>query len=146
MGRYYQGDIEGKFWFAVQDSRDAVNFGGNEIEIFEEGDEEGETEVIGSTFIFEKEDLPDIQKGLDEATEALGDKLEKLDNFFGVKDGYSYEELGNHLGFKGKEEGMMFGNGRVKDCLVFYARICLGRKIKECVETKGRCEFIADFY
>ena len=23
MGRYYQGDIEGKFWFAVQSSNDA---------------------------------------------------------------------------------------------------------------------------
>ena len=23
MGRYYHGDIEGKFWFAVQSSQDA---------------------------------------------------------------------------------------------------------------------------
>ena len=145
MGRYYQGDIEGKFWFAVQDSRDAVNFGGNEIEIFEEC-EEGEAEVMGSTFIFEKEDLPDIQSGLDEATEALGDKLEKLDDFFKVRAGYNYAELNDHLGFKDKAEDLMFGNGKVKDCLVLYARICLGRQIKECVETKGRCEFIADFY
>ena len=27
MGRYYSGDIEGKFWFAVQSSDDADNFG-----------------------------------------------------------------------------------------------------------------------
>ena len=27
MGRYYWGDIEGKFWFAVQSSDDASNFG-----------------------------------------------------------------------------------------------------------------------
>ena len=27
MGRYYSGDIEGKFWFAVQDSDDADFFG-----------------------------------------------------------------------------------------------------------------------
>lgn len=27
MGRYYSGDIEGKFWFGVQDSNDANHFG-----------------------------------------------------------------------------------------------------------------------
>ena len=27
MGRYYNGDIEGKFWFAVQSSDDADYFG-----------------------------------------------------------------------------------------------------------------------
>ena len=27
MGRYYRGDIEGKFWFAVQQSDDADYFG-----------------------------------------------------------------------------------------------------------------------
>ena len=27
MGRYYNGDIEGKFWFAVQSSDDADFFG-----------------------------------------------------------------------------------------------------------------------
>lgn len=32
MGRYYSGDIEGKFWFAVQSSNAADRFGvsGNE--------------------------------------------------------------------------------------------------------------------
>ena len=32
MGRYYNGDIEGKFWFAVQSSDDASFFGGNAYE------------------------------------------------------------------------------------------------------------------
>ena len=27
MGRYYSGDIKGKFWFAIQSSRDASHFG-----------------------------------------------------------------------------------------------------------------------
>lgn len=26
MGRYYWGDIKGKFWFGIQDSNDAINF------------------------------------------------------------------------------------------------------------------------
>lgn len=32
MGRYYDGDIEGKFWFAVQSSTDGEQFGAYEIE------------------------------------------------------------------------------------------------------------------
>ena len=32
MGRYYDGDIEGKFWFGVQSSDDAEFFGAKERE------------------------------------------------------------------------------------------------------------------
>jgi hypothetical protein len=32
MGRYYDGDIEGKFWFATQDSNDGEFFGAEEQE------------------------------------------------------------------------------------------------------------------
>jgi hypothetical protein len=33
MGRYYSGDIGGKFWFAIQDSCDAEYFGNEPEEI-----------------------------------------------------------------------------------------------------------------
>ena len=32
MGRYYEGDIDGKFWFAIQDSNDGEFFGAEEQE------------------------------------------------------------------------------------------------------------------
>ena len=32
MGRYYSGDIEGKFWFGVQSSTDGEFFGAEEQE------------------------------------------------------------------------------------------------------------------
>ena len=32
MGRYYEGDIEGKFWFGVQSSDDGEFFGAQEQE------------------------------------------------------------------------------------------------------------------
>ena len=48
MGRYYSGDIEGKFWFAVQDSDDAEFFGGTNVE---ELDEETD-DLIGSCYNF----------------------------------------------------------------------------------------------
>ena len=31
MGRCYCGDIEGKFWFGVQDSNDVEKFGNNGV-------------------------------------------------------------------------------------------------------------------
>ena len=34
MGRYYHGDIEGKFWFGVQSSTDAEFFGVEEMQTF----------------------------------------------------------------------------------------------------------------
>ena len=34
MGRYYYGDINGKFWFGVQSSTDASNFGGEAEELY----------------------------------------------------------------------------------------------------------------
>ena len=55
MGRYYHGDIEGKFMFAVQSSDDADFFG-----------------VVGQPpesqleYSYREEDLPMIKKGLKE--------------------------------------------------------------------------------
>ena len=31
MGRHYDGDISGKFWFGIQSSNDAVHFGAEEM-------------------------------------------------------------------------------------------------------------------
>ena len=56
MGRYYSGDIEGKFWFGVQSSDDASFFGG---EMYEPNYIEYE---------FSKEDLKDIKKGIKPGT------------------------------------------------------------------------------
>ena len=52
MGRYYGGDIEGKFCFGVQDSGDADFFGveGFQPHILE--------------YYFEQEDLPKVLEGL----------------------------------------------------------------------------------
>ena len=38
MGRYYQGDIEGKFWFAVQSSADPEFFSPSHIDELSEED------------------------------------------------------------------------------------------------------------
>lgn len=69
MGRYYSGDIEGKFWFGVQSSDDASFFGG----------EASEPNYI--EYYFSRDDLPNIEEGIKKCKQALG-KYEK--NFRGV--------------------------------------------------------------
>jgi len=52
MGRYYSGDIEGKFWFGVQSSDDASFFGGEE------------SEPNHLTYWFDEGHLKEIEAGL----------------------------------------------------------------------------------
>ena len=99
MGRYYSGDIEGKFWFAVQDSTDASHFGGYESPIVD--DETNET--VGSHYSFTKEDLPDIQDALDRCITGLGDNKEKLDKFFDGCTSYNDKQIAEHLEIEGEE-------------------------------------------
>ena len=63
MGRYYNGDIEGKFWFAVQSSDDADYFG-----------VQGEARFLN--YYFMTEDLPKIEAGIKKCKKYLGSLLE----------------------------------------------------------------------
>ncbi len=139
MGRYYSGDIEGKFWFGVQDSTDASHFGGTESPIV---DEESNG-VVGSHYLFTKEDLPDIQDALDRCLAGLGDNKEKLDQFFEGRVAYNDEQVAEHLEIEGEEKEV---ETLTRAMLMLYARLGLGEKIKACVEEKGQCEFEADYY
>jgi len=123
MGRYYSGDIEGKFWFGVQSSDDASFFGGHE------------SEPNYIDYFFEREDLPDIQKGLNTCYEKLGIYKEKLEEFFKSKKFYNDEMLMEELKIKEK---------KVRELLTWYARAILGEKIKKCVQETGECNFQAE--
>lgn len=133
MGRYYSGDIEGKFWFAVQNSDDANHFGGVEIEV--EDDESGE--VFGMDYFFEKDDVEDINAGIQECLDSLGDFKQKMDKYFETRDGYNNESMAQDL---------EISVGKLRELLEQYARLCLGTQIKECVERTGKCHFTADLY
>ena len=77
MGRYYTGDIEGKFWFGVQSSDDANHFGGSEIEIQDEETQE----VYELEYHFTKEDLGVINSGLENCKEEIGkERLQKVED------------------------------------------------------------------
>ena len=133
MGRYYSGDIEGKFWFGVQSSDDANHFGGVEVEM---GDEESE-EVMAMEYFFEKDDLEEINEGIQECLNNLGEAKEKIDKYFEAKSSYNDEMMAKDLVFTVQE---------LRDHLEQYARLRLGNQIKECVERTGQCNFTADLY
>lgn len=124
MGRYYSGDIEGKFWFGVQSSDDPEFFG---VQAVEPGHIE---------YYFEKSDLPAIIEGLRKCEEALGEHKQPLDAFFAKPRGYGDKEVATLLGLPDETSA--------KRMLEWYARLELGEKIKACVEEQGHCGFDAE--
>jgi hypothetical protein len=130
MGRYYQGDIEGKFWFGVQSSDDANNFGGSEIEL---QDDDGE--IYELEYFFNKEDLESINEGIQTCITNLGEFKSKLDEVFSSSNGYNPDVLAKQLGV---------AEAKYSTIMDSYARLHLGNKIKKCVEDNGECRFTAE--
>jgi hypothetical protein len=130
MGRYYQGDIEGKFWFGVQSSDDANNFGGSEIEL---QDDDGE--IYELEYFFNKEDLESINEGIQTCITDLGEFKSKLDEVFSSSNGYNPDVLAKQLGV---------AEAKYSTIMDSYARLHLGNKIKKCVEDNGECRFTAE--
>ena len=125
MGRYYNGDIEGKFWFGVQSSDDGDFFGSK-----------GQEPNTFLNYHFTKDEhLKDIKKGIKECEKELGTWKEKLDKFFKDNNGYNDEMIEDQLGLK-KEKS--------RELLEWYARLELGNQILECVMKQGDCSFEAE--
>ena len=69
MGRYYSGDIDGKFWFAVQSSNAADRFGVT-----------GETPNY-LTYYFDESNIDEIKEELKRIEESLGEQLKIMEDF-----------------------------------------------------------------
>jgi len=121
MGRYYDGDIDGKFWFAVQSSNDADYFG-------------VEGRYYELEYYFNEDNLPDIKKGITDCEETLGCMKELLDLFFEHNNSYTDKMIA---------EAFYIEVESVKHYLLWYARLRLGKKILECVEANKDCSFTA---
>ena len=160
MGRYYSGDIEGKFWFAVQSSNDADNFGVT-----------GLPPDDRINYYFKKSDMPLIEEGLKLCVDTLkefgSNIIELLDSYhFSDKD-MSEEWLritdepqpkATHV--PNCYEGESMRTGTLRETLTYnsiivtdaqmseidktYARLILGRKIHKCVTDKEECFFEAE--
>jgi hypothetical protein len=121
MGRYYNGDIEGKFWVGVQSSDDGEFFG---------------AEALDHDYVpYCADDLAAAEEGLRKCESVLGTHRAALDAFFATHDYYNDTELAAVLGVTG---------AAAHELLVWYARRELGVKIRDCIKDRGACEFTAD--
>ena len=126
MGRYYTGDIEGKFWFGVQGSTDAEYFGG---QIFEPQE---------INYWFDEKDIKTVKKGLKTCKKRLGKNLKRLERYFEINYMYNDAKIMEFWKDNYKEDI------HVQDQLEWYARYLLGSQIFSCVENKGSCSFSAE--
>lgn len=118
MGRYYSGDIDGKFWFAVQSSDAADRFG-----------------VVGEqpntlSYYFDEDNLEDVEAEIKNIEDSLGEKLKIIDDFFATKNGYTDKEL----------EDIGISRNDLSD----YADLGLGKQIRDCIIENGSCGFEAE--
>jgi hypothetical protein len=118
MGRYYVGDIEGKFWFGLQSSDAAGRFGG----------EEREPQYI--EYYFDEEHLEEVNEEIDRIIVTLGDKKKIIEDFFENNESYVDKSL----------EAIGVTQNLFRD----YADLKLGIKIRDCIIEKGQCCFQAE--
>jgi uncharacterized protein YkuJ len=123
MGRYYWGDIEGKFWFAVQSSNDADNFG---VEGYQPG-------IL--KYSFDEDDLPQVETKLQSICDELGSAKDELTQFFNDNRSYTLAMI---------SEQTTIPKDNVNGMLEKYARYELGVKIRDCLKKDGKCEFEAE--
>jgi hypothetical protein len=118
MGRYFSGDIEGKFWFALQSSDCADRFGvqGYQPEVLK--------------YWFSEEDLEGVEQEIANIETKLGDKIKVIEDFFETRSGYNDDDL-EKAGI-GKKE------------LSEYADLGMGKQIRDCIKENGSCEFEAE--
>lgn len=123
MGRYYSGDINGKFWFAIQDSNAADRFG---VRGFE---------PTYLQYYFEEQNLPEVEKEIANIKKGLGDYLNKLDDFFTKNYSFTTKELAGLL---------EVSEAHLRNILKEYADLDLGLKIRDTIIEKGYCSFDAE--
>lgn len=129
MGRYYSGDIEGKFWFGVQSSDDPEFF----------GMKEQDRQYID--YFIDEEDLDEIKDGLRCCLEKLRHDHAKLSKFFEQTNGYNEQMI---VDWYKNQYGQEVGVQEVYAKLEWYARYGLGKKIYRRVKEQGYCGIEAE--
>ena len=119
MGRYFSGDIEGKFWFALQSSDCADRFGvsGYQPEVLQ--------------YYYSEDDLKGVEEEIKNIEESLGDKIKIIEDFFKETNAYNDKDL-EKAGITEQE-------------LSEYADLGLGKQIRDCIIENGECSFEAEF-
>jgi hypothetical protein len=125
MGRYYNGDIEGKFWFAVQSSCDGEYFG---------MEQEEHTHIP-----YYSDDLELAEEGIKQCKKELSGYLMKMDKFFNSVDSYNDTTLAEALDLEGEKY-----DAKRRHLMVWYARLRLGKQIASCIKDTGSCWYEAE--
>jgi hypothetical protein len=169
MGRYYNGDINGKFWYGIQDSDDALHFGAEEIVVREWSgcrcEVEGEDPEEGAFCTNCHETLEEAQEDAKNENWEEGEPLwapmdgaryqltdmdavqEKVDELEALV-GHMIEPLVFKYGFEYEDvectDDYVWDNIS-KDDKELIARLCFGRQILECMKENGVCTFWAEY-
>ena len=128
MGRYYSGDIEGKFWFAVQSSDAPERFGAYPME-------PGYVEYYFEELEPIQDELAEIRKNL---RLPEGDYYIALRDFFKENNGYNDEMIEQYFVKKKLDPE------QARYMLSEYADFELGKQIEKCVKKQGDCSFTAE--
>ena len=170
MGRYYYGDIQGKFWFAIQSSDDATYFGiepeyiyeflecGCPIEIYDESDPRLTDQLFcGSCYdsLEEHREKADLNQTW---------FLRELSYHYTVEDlsiverkcTFLSRQVGKYMtNYKissDKTNGYTYDYTIPEDAnktitptqRIEIARLCLGKLIHHCLSETGTCHFFAE--
>ena len=127
MGRYYTGDIEGKFAFAIQSSDAADRFG-----------------VTGQypnylEYYFDRDNLEGLKEGLKNIEDAFGGHKPALKIYFDL---YRIEDDAPLSFYSYLEQAGL--PELTESQLAEYYDYALGRKILNCIEETGSCTFDAE--
>jgi hypothetical protein len=121
MGRYFHGDIEGKFWFGVQSSTVGERFGCQEQE--------------PSEIYYYTDDIDACKEELANMEKENGEHINKFQKFF--------DDL-EKSGQPGYNDQMLVDAGLDPKLLGEYADYRFGKKLLKCLEENGSCGFSAE--
>jgi len=129
MGRYYSGDINGKFAVGSQSSCDGEQF--------------GMTEESPNTIRYYSEDLEQAKEGVKRLLALLGDNYQRIASYFETDGRNMYSDAGVIQYFM-DTYGISLSH---TDCILYertYFSIELGNKIVDCIREHGSCTYEAD--
>ena len=174
MGRYYHGDIGGKFWFGIQESDDASFFGREHDDIYifcvcacalsEEDTRDPKLYCDGCYSSYEEH----MQAKTEESGEKEKDEGETVSHTWQISPyeiQYNYQEsdlpiviakvnelealVGQYMeGYRIVQDEYEFEYEYTLPSnvpnIALLARLCLGRQLLHCLQTTGSCSFNAE--
>ena len=165
MGRYYYGDINGKFWFGIQGSGDARHFDAGEIV-------NHHFHVCGCVVENPHEEAfcEDCYESLEEHLDEMKEEGEEESKTWYEGEGANYEcldidavqakideleaQVGCHIGSFTITEDFDYDLTETEyetishlsdDEKALIARLCLGKQILACMKVNGTCSFYAEW-